>query len=927
MAQLYNSITGIYQEATAKTSNYTATADETIFVDATSGDVDITLPSAATDAHVTVVRIDDSANDVTILRAGSDTIGVSGTSLPLPDKYNAYQLRANVNSWTIHAAALDANIKPFPTITDASDTITKEYLDDELEDVSASVVDASAGAKGIIQLAGDLAGVGSTAASPVLKNVAKVFNVKDYGAVGDGVASDATAINNAITAANTAGGGIVDFPKGTYLADQRIVPKSNVTLRGVGSGTVIKRNANDQTIVRVSGAMDNFHVVDMTFEGSVNSFPTVPTRARTTSGVGSQYAIYITGNGDPGTPGAGTVTNISITNCTFKNHSQLPVRFAGIKGSLKVTGCDFVNNLDPGFIFNEEVILIGNHSMYGADNGFSLSRGNKKVICVGNTIEGCAYEGIFIGGFDINNDGDLANIGPDHLVVTGNVIKNVGLNGIFAAAAPSAAVISGNTIDLGHYRGPVDQTTDINSIGIFVAGYPFPYTTPTAYAENIIVSSNLVKNAARAGVEVSAAKRVKVEGNMFVDIGTQFLADGTTAVSSTEVTSNAGVLIRSATCSDIVVRNNDTIDTRGTPYTNYAVVPYTAVALAATTRFEYSNNRMVNCRNAFNLLEWSPQAKNIAGAASQMWMSGINDAHGNRVVTVTDNASVTSIFLNVQAAVTGQAMAFRSGTFSGTGDAPILFIAQDAGYIALRAGTNSTSVFQVRRADSVVSNSLVIGDTTNNRWGINTSTPTRELDVVGASRFQAILGASTMAPTITEGTGMGTGPTSVSVAGSNTAGVVTFTTGTSCANNATVFTLNFGGPKTTIAAGSDGQVLPQGTINVASVAGFKPFGTFVVNGTDTVTYTGLGTNLTSFTGCTGGTLTMSTGMTVEGPLLYPNVPILTITGVNPAAGVLSGAASVYWDAASSSSAGAVVKVANTALADSTTYAFAYQVIG
>jgi polygalacturonase len=46
-----------------------------------------------------------------------------------------------------------------------------------------------------------------------------LFNVKDqpYNAAGNGVADDTTAIQNAINAANTAGGGRVYLPAGVYL--------------------------------------------------------------------------------------------------------------------------------------------------------------------------------------------------------------------------------------------------------------------------------------------------------------------------------------------------------------------------------------------------------------------------------------------------------------------------------------------------------------------------------------------------------------------------------------------------------------------------------------------------------------------------------------------------------------------------------------
>lgn len=71
------------------------------------------------------------------------------------------------------------------------------------------------------------------------------------------------------------------------------------------------------------------------------------------------------------------------------------------------------------------------------------------------------------------------------------------------------------------------------------------------------------------------------------------------------------------------------------------------------------------------------------------------------------------------------------------------------------------------------------------------------------------------------------------------------------------------GQATTIAAGSNGQALPQATINVASTTDFPTSGTLNVTtslGTQTVTYTGK--TATSFTGCSGGTGTMSTGAAV-----------------------------------------------------------------
>lgn len=62
-----------------------------------------------------------------------------------------------------------------------------------------------------------------------------VYNVKaDYGAVGDGTTNDTTAIQNAIDAANTAGGGRVYFPVGTYKLTSALTMKRRVILMGEG---------------------------------------------------------------------------------------------------------------------------------------------------------------------------------------------------------------------------------------------------------------------------------------------------------------------------------------------------------------------------------------------------------------------------------------------------------------------------------------------------------------------------------------------------------------------------------------------------------------------------------------------------------------------------------------------------------------------
>lgn len=87
---------------------------------------------------------------------------------------------------------------------------------------------------------------------------AKVVNVRDYGAVGNGVADDTAAIQSAIDAATAAGGGIVWFPVGVYLVSNQagvdaacVYVKTGCVLWGESkTGSVIKLDAGQPNFTR-----------------------------------------------------------------------------------------------------------------------------------------------------------------------------------------------------------------------------------------------------------------------------------------------------------------------------------------------------------------------------------------------------------------------------------------------------------------------------------------------------------------------------------------------------------------------------------------------------------------------------------------------------------------------------------------------------
>lgn len=88
----------------------------------------------------------------------------------------------------------------------------------------------------------------------------KTFDVKDYGATGDGVTDDFAALQAAIDAAGVSGG-VVLFPAGTYYIETNLSITSidGVTLRGVGKDSVIVNESSLGAVLSITRA-DNIIV-------------------------------------------------------------------------------------------------------------------------------------------------------------------------------------------------------------------------------------------------------------------------------------------------------------------------------------------------------------------------------------------------------------------------------------------------------------------------------------------------------------------------------------------------------------------------------------------------------------------------------------------------------------------------------------------
>jgi len=101
-----------------------------------------------------------------------------------------------------------------------------------------------------------------------------VFNVKSYGAVGDGSTDDRAAIQSAISACNTAGGGVVYFPQSTtsYVVNSAsgilFSNASDCTFRGAGPYASVIDVSALVTGLQSSGSSTNIAFEDMGFIGA-----------------------------------------------------------------------------------------------------------------------------------------------------------------------------------------------------------------------------------------------------------------------------------------------------------------------------------------------------------------------------------------------------------------------------------------------------------------------------------------------------------------------------------------------------------------------------------------------------------------------------------------------------------------------------------
>lgn len=391
----------------------------------------------------------------------------------------------------------------------------------------------------------------------------QTYNVKNYGALGDGVTDDTTAIQAALTAATAAGGGDVFVPSGTYLSGlltvgskTRLVLSPAATLKlkngansilldfsaatnsGIEGGTVDGNRANQTT--GAGGAAIELGTGCYARNVKVQHCKVAGIRANYSDGV--VEGCTITDTGIMGIfswtdiPGANIARLRIVGNTVDRSAEGAGIVYGGISvqgttanGTYTVTDLTISDNtvIMPASPTADTAIGIqtwghvtratieGNHTVNGA-MGISLDHAAYHSV-VGNTIDSADDYGIELGG--------IGGESSRHCTITGNTING-------AATTTYGIVLWGD--------GPIYNTVSSNIInacsasGIFIAEADYSsftgniitdctsysiYVNGSASTDNIVISDNVIFSTAATGINLSLSSNFSVKGNVIVVTG------------------------------------------------------------------------------------------------------------------------------------------------------------------------------------------------------------------------------------------------------------------------------------------------------------------------------------------------------------------------------------------------------------------------
>lgn len=235
-----------------------------------------------------------------------------------------------------------------------------------------------------------------------------VFDIRDYGAKGNGI-DDTAAIQKAINAAAAAGGGQVYVPTGTWVVSDAdgsgnaLALKSNVGLTGDGAGDTVLKLADGAGAPTSSllGVVAGSSLRD----ASVSNLSLAGNQAAGTGMISGWSQA-----------GAGTVTNLLIDGVTASGFSGSGFDLTDPVVNLTVRNSTASNNTLDGFTLGGALPALtfqDNHGLNNGRNGINAALGSEAMSLTDTIAVGNGADGIYVHNENGVDTGFFSTIGGD----------------------------------------------------------------------------------------------------------------------------------------------------------------------------------------------------------------------------------------------------------------------------------------------------------------------------------------------------------------------------------------------------------------------------------------------------------------------------------------------------------------------------------
>jgi parallel beta-helix repeat protein len=357
-------------------------------------------------------------------------------------------------------------------------------------------------------------------------------SIKDFGAVGDGVADDTAAVQ----AANAASLTLVFPMNGVYnltnwvplagttiIADGATIQRGAITTYGAtgSSAAIVIANSGIQI---VGGKLtDKSGLTQATFSGAVLVDGGRNCALRNVELTGCWTGVF----GNAAQNGTNLAENVTIDGCWFHDN-QHNTYLADIDG-LIITGSVFENANRDGLktYRNTQALIIdgnifrdnGDGTAAQSQNGLDLFIAGKTCIITNNLI----YNNIYDAGVDIkrNASGSAEAVEDEKYIIANNMVYGNGLQGIMCEVSGIVGYIDNLTITNNHIYDNGDR-------GLFIK-----------FARNCDISHNNIYNNVTDGIRVNDVDGVRIIGNCITN----------NAATGINVNSGNGVIV---TANDVI---------------------------------------------------------------------------------------------------------------------------------------------------------------------------------------------------------------------------------------------------------------------------------------------------------------------------------------------------------------------------------------